>query len=510
MTEKIKANYIFNIIALIILLGTIFIYSLFVQTKHSVEEININSQINYIDNITNNISDLIKQSSKNDIYKSLKNDQNLRKNIEKNIEIFITNRYRYIYVLDKENKNKDIFRFLLDAAKKPDEKSDFLEEYRPSNLESINEIYKTKKAIYFKHEDIKNVWITYLKPIIINDEVGAIIVVDFSLESHSKIVNLLDNLDNSLITILFFSIIIFIIILGFSYLDKKREKIKVDLFNKLKHTNKALKEKTKEVNSKSKKIHEFNKTLEQKVKDEVDKNRVKDKQMLEQSRLAQMGEMLSMIAHQWRQPLSAISSTSNAINLKAKLNKLDNDMASDLSEKISSYAQHLSLTINDFRDFFKSNKQKQQMTFNDIIRTVLGIIELSISSKNIKLVQNLNCDDSFYSYPNELKQVVLNLLKNAEDVLLEKNIDDPHIYINTYKKNENYILEIKDNGGGISLEHLEKVFDPYFSTKTQKDGTGLGLYMSKIIITEHCKGELNVSNTNDGAIFTLVLENIKD
>ncbi len=510
MIDKIKASSIFNVISLIILLGTIFIYSLFVQTKDSIEKINIDSNINYIDNITNNISKIIINSSFQDIHISLKNDKKLRKKIEQNIEVFITNKYRYIYVLDKEDKNKDIFRFLLDGAKNNEDKSEFLEEYIPSNIEIINKIYKTKKATYFKHNDIKNLWITYLKPIIVNNEVQAIIVVDFSLETHSEIVKFLENLDNSLVTILFFSFIIFIVILGFSYLDKKREKVKIDLFNKLKYTNKALKEKTKEANSKSKKILEFNKTLEQKVEDELAKNREKDKHMLEQSRLAQMGEMLSMIAHQWRQPLSAISATSNAINLKAKLNKLDEESAISLSQNISDYSQHLSLTINDFRDFFKSNKQKEETTFTEIIKSVLGIIELSINTKNIKLVKKLNCKDCFYSYPNELKQVLLNLLKNAEDILVEKSIENPYIEINTYTRNKKFILEVKDNGGGIPEKYLSKIFDPYFSTKTKKDGTGLGLYMSKTIINEHCKGILDVSNSNDGAVFTITLKNIKD
>ena len=250
-----------------------------------------------------------------------------------------------------------------------------------------------------------------------------------------------------------------------------------------------------------KKIEEFNLTLEQKVVEEVEKNRQKDQQILEQSRLAQMGEMISMIAHQWRQPLSAISSTSAGINLKAKLNKLDNDVAIDLSDKISQYSQHLSLTIDDFREFFKSNKEKKDTTYDNLIKSVLNIVESSIINQNINLIKKLNSKDTLHTYENEVKQVVLNLIKNAEDILLEKEIKNPQITIET----QNNILTISDNAGGISEDIMDKIFDPYFSTKIKKDGTGLGLYMSKTIIEEHCGGKLSVSNDTDGAVFKITL-----
>ncbi len=249
-------------------------------------------------------------------------------------------------------------------------------------------------------------------------------------------------------------------------------------------------------------IVELNSSLEDKIKQEVEKNRKQDQQLLQQSRLAQMGEMISMIAHQWRQPLAAISSTSSGINLKAKLNKLDKDTAIELSSKISQYSQHLSSTIDDFRDFFKSNKEKRETTYDELVKSVLNIVEISILNQNINLVKKLNSKDTLTTYPNEIKQVILNLIKNAEDVLLEKGIENPIITIET----QSSTLTISDNGGGIPEDIIDKVFDPYFSTKTKKDGTGLGLYMSKTIIEEHCGGKLIVSNDKDGAVFTIELE----
>ncbi|MEA3331353.1 MAG: HAMP domain-containing sensor histidine kinase [Campylobacterota bacterium] len=249
-------------------------------------------------------------------------------------------------------------------------------------------------------------------------------------------------------------------------------------------------------------LNELNENLEKRVHEEIEKNIQKDQHIVQQSRLAQMGEMISMIAHQWRQPLTAISSTSAGINLKAKLNKLDKETAVELSDKISDYSQHLSSTIDDFREFFKPNKEKKETTYNKVIQSVLNIVETSIKNKNITIVKNLNSKEVFNTYPNEIKQVVLNLIKNAEDVLIEHEVQNPTI---TIKTNDDELI-VKDNGGGIPEDIMPKIFDPYFSTKTKKDGTGLGLYMSKSIIQEHCGGELSVANDKDGAVFKIELK----
>jgi len=246
-----------------------------------------------------------------------------------------------------------------------------------------------------------------------------------------------------------------------------------------------------------------------KLENELANSRQKDKQLLEQSRLAQMGEMISMIAHQWRQPLSAISSASGVINIKARRDRLNNTIAIDLSNKISEYSQHLSSTINDFREFFKTNKEKKRVNFEEIISCVLNIIEEPILTHNIQLIKKFESQATLETYPNELKQVILNLIKNAEDVLLDKKIEKPFIKIHTYENDEKAFLEISDNGGGINDTIIHKIFDPYFSTKTQKDGTGLGLYMSKTIVEEHCGGELIAKNNENGVVFSIILEKEK-
>ena len=249
----------------------------------------------------------------------------------------------------------------------------------------------------------------------------------------------------------------------------------------------------------------YNKKLEKSVVNIKKELEEKQKQLLQQSRLAQMGEMISMIAHQWRQPLAAISSTSSTILLKAKLNKLDKESTIELANKINEYSKHLSNTIEDFRNFFKPDKKQDISNYSIMIDNVISIVKPSLDNKNIKIIKELKHKKPFKTFPNELKQVILNLIKNAEDALLENGVEDPYIKIKTYKKGDKVILEVSDNAGGIPKDILPKIFDPYFSTKTKKDGTGLGLYMSKVIIEDHCNGTISVYNNKEGAVFRIEL-----
>ncbi len=218
-----------------------------------------------------------------------------------------------------------------------------------------------------------------------------------------------------------------------------------------------------------------------------------------------MGEMISMIAHQWRQPLSAIASASALINLKAQLNKLDKETALEVSQNIANYTQHLSATIDDFRDFFKQDKEQDTTNFTYLVKSVFSIIRSTLENNNIAVIEELNCKDSFMAYSNELKQVIINLVSNAQDVLVEKKVQSAYIKLKSYSDDENYILEISDNGGGISEDVIDKIFNPYFSTRLKQDGIGLGLYMSKTIVEEHCRGKLSCYNTSDGACFKVEL-----
>ncbi len=252
----------------------------------------------------------------------------------------------------------------------------------------------------------------------------------------------------------------------------------------------------------------LNETLQKSIQEEVEYNRIKDQQLIQQSRLAQMGEMISMIAHQWRQPLSAISVTSSNLVFKCMMDDMNKDLFQKELGLIDEYSQHLSKTIDDFRGFFKKDKEKEVTTLEYIVNSTLDIVGTSTENKNIKIITDLNCKEEFETYPNEVKQVVLNIIKNAEDVLLDKTIKNPTITIQTLCNADktNKQLIIKDNAGGIPDDIIDKIFDPYFSTKKEKDGTGLGLYMSKTIIEEHCGGKLSVTNDEDGAVFKIILK----
>ncbi len=252
-------------------------------------------------------------------------------------------------------------------------------------------------------------------------------------------------------------------------------------------------------------LKEINLSLEEKVAKEVAVNRHKDKQMLAQSRLAQMGEMLSMIAHQWRQPLSAISATTGSISIKMQLGDYDEAFIEKSLQSINTYTQYLSTTINDFRNFFKPNKDKSSTSLNDITLGALHIIGSSLESNGIVVETYLDTKVMFQSYPNELQQVLLNLLKNAQDVMIEKRVEAPKIIIKTQNAEDELSLMICDNAGGILDENMPYIFDPYFTTKEKLDGTGLGLYMSKLIIEEHCRGRLRVKNEDKGACFSFTL-----
>jgi len=252
------------------------------------------------------------------------------------------------------------------------------------------------------------------------------------------------------------------------------------------------------------KIRVLNASLEDRVRAEIDKNKEQQILMLHQSRLAQMGEMISMIAHQWRQPLAAISTASGSIELKANMGTLDDAVASKIAHRISGYSQHLSETIDDFREFFKSSRDQRDTTYTELVDSTMSIIEASVENMNIEIVKVLNSTEHFTTYPSEIKQVILNLMKNAEDALLDKDIQNPQIVITT----EGNTLTIADNAGGVPDSIIDKIFDPYFSTKLEKNGTGLGLYMSKTIIEEHCQGELSVTNDKNGAVFKIVINSI--
>ena len=220
----------------------------------------------------------------------------------------------------------------------------------------------------------------------------------------------------------------------------------------------------------------------------------KEKLLLQQSKMAAMGEMLQNIAHQWRQPLSIISTAATGLLVKKELNiKTTPEEDIKTLNAINDSTQYLSETINAFSDFFNPSKEKTLFKINDVYQKTLNIVLSKFKNANIELVENIE-DIAITNLDNELIQVIMNLLNNARDILITKENIQRFIFVDISKKNHNIVITIKDNGGGVPPEIIEKIFEPYFTTKHKSQGIGIGLYMCQEIITKHMNGILTVSN----------------
>lgn len=256
-------------------------------------------------------------------------------------------------------------------------------------------------------------------------------------------------------------------------------------------------------------LKEFNSNLESIVKNEINKNKEQEKQLLMQSKLAQLGEMISMIAHQWRQPLAAISSSVIDLQMKLILNKNDKNILNYVENHLNdveSFTENLTHTIDDFRDFYKPNKLTPKTTLNTIANKAYNMIKNYFVSYNIEVVFDYRSSKEICVFENELIQVCLNILQNSRENFLIHDSVDPKIVIMTQDLDDGVFLEISDNGGGCEEEILNKIFEPYFSTKEKKNGTGLGLYMSLKILKEHHNGTITARNTDDGICFRIELK----
>jgi two-component system, NtrC family, sensor kinase len=239
-----------------------------------------------------------------------------------------------------------------------------------------------------------------------------------------------------------------------------------------------------------KKFNNYKKEIKKEINNTIKKERL----LVQQSKMAIMGEMIANIAHQWKQPLSVISTVSTGIKIQKELNCLNDEEIVEGMNNINNSAQYLSHTIDDFRNFFKSDKTKINFRFLDIFEDTIKLISPQFTNNNIQFIKNID-NTEIYGYRNELLQVLINIFKNAKDefIQLDKN-QKKFIFVDSYKEDTNYIIKIKDNAGGISPNIIEKIFEPYFTTKEDYEGTGIGLYMCKQIING-MNGEIKVKNS---------------
>lgn len=215
--------------------------------------------------------------------------------------------------------------------------------------------------------------------------------------------------------------------------------------------------------------------------------------LAQQSKMATMGEMLGNIAHQWRQPLSVITTVATGMKLQKEFENLDDKTFDEAIENITNSALYLSKTIDDFRSFFKSDKKETFFSIKETFEKVLKLTSSQFKNHEITIIKEIN-DFQIYGFENEFIQVLINILNNSKDALINKK-ENKLIFIKTFEDDENnFVIKIKDNGGGIENKILDKVCEPYFTTKHQSTGTGIGLYMAEEIIEKHMNGILEINN----------------
>ena len=259
-------------------------------------------------------------------------------------------------------------------------------------------------------------------------------------------------------------------------------------------------------------LKKLNAQLNEKVKLEIQKNEEKNRILIQQSRMASMGEMLENIAHQWRQPLSTISVAASGMEVKKEFSTLSDEEFFEGINHIKKSTVYLSNTIDDFRTFFIKEKKTSQMNIKNAIEKALELMGNTFMQQRINLVKNIE-EIEILSLENELIQVLMNIFVNAKDALKQTLGDEKYIIIDVFKKEDNLIIQIKDSAKGIDEKIIDKIFEPYFTTKHKFKGTGIGLYMSKLLVEKHLKGSIKASNTeftfmdkiHKGALFEIIL-----
>ena len=267
----------------------------------------------------------------------------------------------------------------------------------------------------------------------------------------------------------------------------------------------VIKKYKKQVQNRENELKTLNENLFIKVERGIKEGKQKDKKILEQAKLAKIGSMISMIAHQWRQPLSELSGILMELETATRFKKVDEQHILNSVEKSNEMIDFMSNTIDDFRNFYKPDKKKEYFLVSTACKKAINLVDATLHNFLIDLVFDIKNDKKIFGYPTEYSQVILNLISNAKDILVEKEIKEPKIYLTIDSKGMQSIVTVKDNAGGIKEEKLELIFDPYYSTKDSSKGTGLGLYISKLIIERNMGGELSVENDNEGAVFKIVV-----
>ena len=409
-------------------------------------------------------------------------------------------------LLEDKKGTKIIQEFVKKALE--NEEGSFVEYYwnKPNDTELV------KKIGYVRH--IKD-WDWVIGTGVYLEDIG--ITVDKLKEKEEREIN-----EVIIETLIMSGTILFIVSIISFLIFKKINKDFLDYENSLKSKQNELEELNfsleEKVEEKTKELKELNEQLEIKIQEGIEEINEKNKTLEQQSKMVALGEMIGNIAHQWRQPLSSISVAASGMKIKKELNILEDEDIISLSDGIVKNTQYLSQVIDDFRNYIKGEKNLVKFDINESIIQALNIFDSSIHNHRLKIVKNLEENIFVNSYLNELVQALVNILNNAKDALKEKQKDENNriIEITTFIKENKACISIKDSAGGIDDDIVNKVFEPYFTTKDKSQGTGLGLYMSYQIITNSMSGKIYVENSkftyNDntyiGANFIIELDKL--
>jgi len=247
----------------------------------------------------------------------------------------------------------------------------------------------------------------------------------------------------------------------------------------------------------------FNQRLQEEIEKAVEKNRKQEKLLMQQAKMAEIGSMLESIAHQWRQPLNILGLSMTRLSLSCSIGGAKE--ASKVIDIAEAQIEYMSQTIDDFRNFFKQDRSQISVNINELVNDVEALLGPLLVRKKIKVIRDIDIHMNVLVYPNELKQVLINLINNAREAIEHHRSTERLIYIRS-KSDERYCtISVEDTGGGIPISIIDKIFDPYFTTKFESQGTGIGLYMAKTIIEKHFLGKLSVYNSDKGACFEIRL-----
>ncbi|MDO7252862.1 sensor histidine kinase [Helicobacter cappadocius] len=361
-------------------------------------------------------------------------------------------------------------------------------ELEKQEVQKVDDIIKNTDALFTRlyNKESKN-YETDIK-ILIGQSIQINQLISNVIALHLKIIMLKNSSTNVIYKMTLVLLVIFMFVVIFMVLFLSNLVLKY-----IKNINEGLQE---TVNEKTKELKEINKNLQRAIKHEVEQSRKKDQIMYQQARLASMGEMIQNIAHQWRQPLNSMIILIQTFKIKFYNGKLDKKFIEEQTEDGIRIAKNMSATIENFRNFFRPNKNSNDFSIKKTIEDTIKILSPVLEQRNIYVHIDIPEDVIFYGHENSLAQIFANLIKNSHDAISDQKIENGECEISSEIKESYLYFQMKDNAVGIKNEFIDKVFEPYFTTKHKSVGTGIGLYMTKEIIEKQMYGTISVSNSN--------------